>query len=84
MTELIDPPTVLDMSQQELEDHLTALRERRNRVAKIARGLAILVVAMSAVVILLLSSNGTPPSSTSRSLSSMHYSLLLSALSTRW
>jgi hypothetical protein len=38
MTELIDPPTVLDMSQQELEDHLLSLRERRNRVAKIARG----------------------------------------------
>jgi hypothetical protein len=34
LTELIDPPSILDMSQSELESLISTIRERRNRVIK--------------------------------------------------
>jgi hypothetical protein len=34
LTELIDPPSILDMTQDQLESLIISIRERRNRVAK--------------------------------------------------
>jgi hypothetical protein len=34
LTELIDPPSILDMTQDDLESLIISIRERRNRVAK--------------------------------------------------
>jgi hypothetical protein len=37
LTELIDPPSILDMTQDQLESLIISIRERRNRVIKVSK-----------------------------------------------